>query len=47
MKCNYPIPKIKLIDKLHKKLKNWIHTFIKYLMIFLTILEKLKNIFDF
>lgn len=47
MKDNYPILKIKLISKLRKKLKNWVHTFTKYLILFLTILEKLKNIFDF
>ncbi len=47
MKQNYPIPKIKLTSKFGKKLKNWVHTFIKYLILFLTILEKIKNIFDF
>ncbi len=47
MNDNYFIPKIKPIHKLGKKLKNWIHTFIKFLVLFLTILEKIKNIFDF
>lgn len=47
MHSNYPLLKIKLIDKLGKKLKNWVHTIIKYLILVLTILEKIKNIFDF
>lgn len=47
MSSNYPLLKIKLIDKLRKKLKNWVHTIIKYLILVLTILEKIKNIFDF
>lgn len=44
---NCLIPKTKLSHKLKMKLKNLVHTFIKYLMIILTVLEKLKNIFDF
>ena len=47
MSQNYPIPKIKLTSKFGKKLKNSVHTFIKYLILFLSILEKFKNIFDF
>ena len=47
MNDNYLMPKIKLTSKLRKELKNWVHTFIKYLILFLTILEKIKNIFNF
>lgn len=47
MKDNYLVPKPKLIYKFGKKLKNLVHTFIKYLILFLTILEKIKNIFGF
>ena len=47
MNSNYPILKIKLTSKLREKLKNWVHTLLKYLILFLSILEKIKNIFDF
>ncbi len=47
MNDNHPVLRIKLIDKSIRKLKNFVHAFIKYLILFLTILEKLKSIFDF
>ena len=46
MRTNYSIPKTKLIRKL-RRLKNWVHTFLTYLILFLTVIEKFKNIFGF